>query len=182
MDKDKIFSFYEKMYFESLSEMNVVLSRFPILIAGVALIINAYIFLFNFADFKGLLSADKFLVLFLISGAMIRLLYCMFKTFKAKRYALMPDLQKLSDYQDEMVEYCRELAFFNKKYPDHAQEVPDIDLTVLGDIKDLFVKCSAANSESSLERGEWFHKSMFWIWINLCMCITIPILIIVITI
>ena len=182
MDKDKIFSFYEKMYFESLNEKDVSLSRFPILIAGVTLIINAYIFLFNFDYFLWLSNDSIFTAIIAISVVMSRLFYCMFEAFKSKEYVVMPSLEKLAKHQEDMIQWSKEVSQFKKDHPAYEIEIPNVEEEMLKDIAQIFVECTTANAESSKERNFWFHKSMLWMWINLCMCIILPVSTLVISI
>lgn len=181
MDKEKIYNFYEKVYFNDLAEMNTILSRFPILIAGVALIINAYVFLFNFDVFVWLPRLVITFIMAVISFSVSRLLYCLFKTFKVQAYKMVSSIPELEEYRESLLQYEKDLIDFNQEHPDHKQDLPDLDNLFRENLINNFMECSKENNIRSEIRRAWFHKSMRWIWINLCLCITIPISTIVIT-
>lgn len=182
MDKDKVFDFYEKMYFKELDEMNVILSRFPILIAGAALIINAYIFLFKFDHFNKLNNSWQIGISLLIAFFMGGLLFCLFKTFKTNYYQTFDSLKILDDKYKEYQITEDQIKERNKKAEDGSQQ-KEIDANELfeKDLKNKFIICTGKNQELNKSRREWFHNAMFMIWTNLTLCITIPILIILIS-
>ena len=183
MDKDKIFSFYEKVYFESLSEMNVVLSRFPILIAGVALIISSYVFLFNYDYFLWLPNEAIIAVTLVILSAVIALLYFLFRTFRGRKYSLIQSISKIDTYRNAVIDQAKAIDGNNKKYPNHPEDVvPCVDEKMRYLIENEFVKSATINKQSSIDRSKWFHRTMSLIWINLCLCIMIPASIVVITV
>lgn len=183
MDKDKIFAFYEKVYYESLSEMNVVLSRFPILIAGVALIISSYVFLFNYDYFLWLPKSVIITITLVILLAVIILLYCLYRTFRGRKYSLIPSLSKLDEYRKAVIDQARVIEENNRKYPEYPEdEVPFVDEKLRNLIETEFVKSATINKQSSIDRSKWFHRTMSLIWINLCLCIIIPASIVVITV
>lgn len=183
MNKDKIFSFYEKVYFESLSEMNVVLSRFPILIAGVALIISSYVFLFNYDYFLWLPNEAIITITLVILSAVIALLYCLFRTFRGRKYSLIPSLGEIDAYRKAVIEQARIIDDNNKKYPNHPKdEIPCLEEKMRIFIEKEFIESATINEQSSLDRSRWFHRTMSLIWINLCLCIMIPASIVVITV
>lgn len=181
MDKEKIYNFYEKVYFNDLAEMNAILSRFPILIAGVALIINAYVFLFNFDAFVWLPRVEVTCILFVIACSVFRLLYCLFMTFKVQTYKMVSPISELEEHRKILIQHEKDVIEFNREHPGYKQDLPDLDDLFRENLINNFIECSEANSARSEARREWFHKSMRWIWINLCLCITIPVSTIVIT-
>lgn len=179
MDKEKIYNFYEKVYFNDLAEMNVILSRFPILIAGVALIINAYIFLFKlegFAELPRLIFTGIMIML-----TVFLLLYCLFMTFRVQAYKMVSPIHELEEHRMILIQYEKNIIDFNQQHPEHKKDLPDLDDLFRENLVNNFIECSEANNARSEVRRKWFHRSMLWIWINLCLCITIPISTIVIT-
>lgn len=181
MDKEKIYNFYEKVYFNDLAEMNAILSRFPILIAGVALIINAYVFLFKFDIFLYLPRLVITCIMIIIAFSVFRLLYCLFKTFKVQAYKVVSPISELEEHRKLLIQYENNIIEFNREHPGYKQDLPDLDELFRENLINNFIECSEVNSARSEVRREWFHKSMRWIWINLCLCIMIPVLTIVIT-
>lgn len=184
MDKNKVFEFYEKIYFKELEEMNVVLSRFPILIAGAALIVNAYIFLFNFDMFKQLWNIYwKVTLILIIIVAFSGLLYCLYKTFESNTYEFTSDLDELESKRVEYQEYVINVKANNLTLDrEYRQEEEDAEELFQKNLKDQFIKATKINRASNCKRRLWFHKSLFMIWINLIVCIMIPILVMMINI
>lgn len=181
MDKDKIFDLYEKVYYRDLDEVNSLFSRFPILITGVALIINAYIFLLR-SD--GFLALPKLIVIpsaIVVLAVMIYLLYCLFMAFKAREYRRIENLDQLDRYRSESIQYEKDISKYNKDYPEAQQDIPDWREMFRDNLEKSFIECSKRNNDCNEDRRKWFHRSLRWLWINLCLCTTILISIILIT-
>lgn len=159
MDKDKIFDFYEKVYFNGLGETNAIIARFPVLIASVALIINAYIFLFNFGLFKDMPRLAVGGILAVIFFSITMLLYCLLRTFSPKPYERMPDLTLIEQYKRDLIDYNEQ------EWEEDFKENMVKDIT----------EASVVNEKLNQERRDCFHKAISWIWINLCLCIMMPI-------
>lgn len=182
MNKDQVFSFYEKVYFDELGEMNQILSRFPILIAGTGLIINAYIFLFKFDNFLALNNIAIYVFTGSIALAISVLLFCLYRTFRPLTYQKVSPLEMLEVKRKEYKDYETGIKIRNLNADDDCQQrETSADDLFRSDIQNKFIICSTANCKSNDKRREWFHKSLFLIWINLVLCITIPVSTIAIT-
>lgn len=181
MDKEKMFSFYEKMYFKEIDEMNTILSRYPVLLAGVALIFNAYMFLFKMDDFAKLNIIFVILISAIIAFSVIMMLRYLLLTFKTQPYQQIKNMEILEGYRKNVVNDEKSFSRWNEDYPnDPVKEIKSDDALWDHIVKDM-VEITDINFERNQTRRKWFHKSVYWIWINLCLCITIPILLIVIT-
>ena len=181
MDKEKMFSFYEKMYFKEIDEMNTILSRYPVLLAGVALIFNAYMFLFKMDDFAKLNIIFVILISAIIAFSVIVMLRYLLLTFKTQPYQQIKNMEILEGYRKNVVNDEKSFSRWNEDYPnDPVKEIKSDDALWDHIVKDM-VEITDINFERNQTRRKWFHKSVYWIWINLCLCITIPILLIVIT-
>ena len=181
MDKEKMFSFYEKMYFKEIDEMNTILSRYPVLLAGVALIFNAYMFLFKMDDFAKLNIIFVILISAIIAFSVIMMLRYLLLTFKTQPYQQIKNMEILEGYRKNVVNDEKSFSRWNEDYPnDPVKEIKSDDALWDHIVKDM-VEITDINFERNQTRRKWFHKSVFWIWINLCLCITMPILLIIIT-
>lgn len=181
MDKEKMLSFYEKMYFKEIDEMNTILSRYPVLLAGVALIFNAYMFLFKMDDFAKLNIIFVVLISIIIAFSVIMMLRYLLLTFKTQPYQQIKNMGILEGYRKSVVNDEKLFSRWNEDYPDDpVKEIKSDDALWDHIVKDM-VEITDINFERNQTRRKWFHKSVYWIWINLCLCITIPILLIVIT-
>lgn len=172
MDIDKRFEFYEKIYFSELDEMNKVLSRFPVLIAGMALILNAYIFIIGFDGFSGLPEALKLLFVFLMFFCMTILLFFMYRTFAPLKYHTISILTEL---EVKRTEFClHELR--QKEWNSGEDNVPKVledsaeDL-FKDDLLRCFVQYSSHNRILNNKRREYFSKTLNYICINFGLCL-----------
>lgn len=181
MDKDKLFDFYERIYFKEMDEMNSILSRFPVLIAGIALTLSAYIFVFSFESFKDLSAFIKIPVCLIVIFVCVRLLYCMYKTLKVQKYMVVAPLDELDEYKELSMKHEKDIIKYNDEYPENYQKIPKWEDVIQEYLEKSFIECTTANTKRNDDRRYWFHKSMTWIWINLALCITIPALSIVIS-
>ncbi|OYQ71617.1 hypothetical protein B9T13_02810 [Wohlfahrtiimonas chitiniclastica] len=181
MDKDKLFNFYEKMYFKEMDETNFLLSRLPMLLTGVALIFNVYILLFKMEFFNHLHIVFNLLVIIVILFPVLKLLYSIYQSFKAQSYQHIMNLSGLEQYRLDSVNDEKKLERWNEDNPnDLVKEVRSDDAIWNHVINDL-IKTTDANFITNQKRRFWLNKAIFWLWINLCLCITIPILLIIIT-
>lgn len=179
MDKDKVFDFYEKIYFKELDEMNIILSRFPILIMGTALIINAYIFLLTFDAFIQLNKYMQLVIIIVITAGLSYLLFCLSKTFKTNDYKIIENLESIENKRKSFKEYELEVKQGNISgaYGFEVKEESAEDL-FRDSLMIRFAECSTANLNLNNKRRGYFHKSLFAVWINILLCFIIMILLI----
>lgn len=177
MDKDKIYAFYEKSYFRDLDDLNNIISRFPLLIAGVALLVNAYIFLFKLKSFLSLNSWCILSISFVIIFCMGSLLYNLYLAFKPRYYEKMPQLFELEEYRNECEQYQKSISRYNEENPKNYQKEVKWEDMFRDYLIENFIQRSKNNGPVLEERKKWFHSSVKWICINLILCITIPSLI-----
>lgn len=180
MEKDKILSLYENAYYKELDDSNSVVSRFPILITGAALIINIYVLLFRS------LSINNSIWLVLVLGVVsltpfIWMMRNFYKVFLAKKYMFMPTLDQLEIDRKSFSSYEEELLDYNKKVQDPKKvtilEPNDLFLELM---LEHYAECSKHNREVNSYRKDWFFKALKWVWINMAVCTTIAVLIIAI--
>lgn len=174
MDEEKILNFYEKIYFREIDEMNLILSRYPVLLAGVALIFNAYLAILKFDKFQGLPSVISITMSTIAFIASIALLYSLLKTILVRRYKVAANLFELENFREALVRDEALIKERNKAYPQNYQKERAWEDEFESYLKDTFIDCSKINTERNNDRRKWFHRSMMLIWINLFLCITIP--------
>ncbi|MBS7837371.1 hypothetical protein [Wohlfahrtiimonas chitiniclastica] len=174
MDKNKVFDFYEKMYFKELDEMNLILSRFPILITGTALIVSAYVFLIKFDGFVQLNNYLQSILLILMFAVISYLLVCLSKTFKTHEYTLIESLDLVEEKRKEFKEYELNIKQGNLKGEYRYQVKEESAEDMFRDaLIDKFILCTKANALINNERRGYFHESMFAIWLNITFCFII---------
>lgn len=181
MDKDKMFSFYEKMYFKEMDETNVLLSRLPMLLAGIALIFNAYTLLFKMSEFNDVHIVLSYLIIVVIAFPIVQLLYSIYQSFRAQSYKYIMNFSGLEQYRLNSMSDEKKFERWNADNPnDLVKEIKSED-AMWNHVANDLIKTTDENFNINQNRRAWLNKAIFWMWINLCLCITIPILLIVIT-
>lgn len=180
MEKDKILSLYENSYYKELDDSNAVVSRFPMLITGAALIVNIYVFLFR-------LWADNFnvwLILIIGLSALIPFIIMMIKfymVFQSKEYLFIPTLDEIDNDRKNLKKYENDIKAYNYQSDDNSKiEELEPNGHFLEDMLEKYVLCSRNNRIVNSYRKNCFFKSLKWVWINMMVCITILVFTIVI--
>lgn len=183
MDKDKIFSFYEKMYFREIDEMNTILSRYPVLFAGIAIIINIYAITLKSDQFLAMYLWVQALSIIAITVCSVGLLRSLYGVFTVKKYEVFSGLGVINDNREKAKKRLRAIEEFNEEVNNknlRRKEI-DPDESIIDSLKEGFIEFTSNNMKSNDERRQWFHKTIRWIWFNLVLCVAIPILVASIT-
>lgn len=180
MDKDKILSFYENAYYKELEDSNSVVSRFPILITGAALIINIYVLLFRSLS-SGISPWFVFIAGLVSLAPFIWMMRTFYKVFLAKKYMFMPTLDLVEIDRKILSDHEKESLEWNKRAnsPDKV-ELSEPNELFLELMLGHYAECSKHNREVNSYRKDWFFKALKWVWINMAVCTTMAVLIIAI--
>lgn len=183
MDKEKIFSFYEKMYFREVDEMNTILSRYPVLFAGIAIIINIYVLTLKSDQFLSMYLWAQAISIIAIAACSIGLLKSLYGVFTVQKYDVFTGLDVIDGNREKAKKRLRAIEEFNDKVNNknlRRKEI-DPDESVLESLKEGFIEFTSNNMKSNNERRQWFHKTIRWIWFNLVLCVAIPVFVASIT-
>lgn len=172
MDKDKRYEFYEKIYFNELEDMNKILSRFPILIAGMALILNAYIFIIGLSGFKELPNMVQLGFLFSMFFAMIWLLFFMYKTFTPLTYETVAILTELEAKRREFDLYAAQQTLWNADDNNIPKvNVESSDQLFGEDLLRSFIDYSSRNRGLNNQKRKYFSQTLKLICVNFGLCL-----------
>lgn len=172
MDIDTRYELYEKIYFNELDEMNKILSRFTVLIAGTALILNAYIFIIGYKDFSNLPQSLKLLFISSMFFCMSLLLFFMYRTFAPLKYHTISILTELEAKRTEFCLHELEQRVWNSNEENTQKiNVNSADELFKDDLIRCFIEYSSYNRGLNNQRRAYFSKTLNCICVNFGLCL-----------
>lgn len=167
--KDR-YLFYKESYFYELGEPNKILMRLPMLIAGLAVLLNIYFKILENKNFTELPeSYQNWIVIIASVLIFLSILFCII-TAKRRTYKQF----NIDEIENEYIvvdipNYLNERDSYNKLVP--GCEQIDVNETEENMLLDYFIKnlskAYTINKKINESRRKWFHLSLYCIFGNI---------------
>ncbi|EKO3444948.1 hypothetical protein DX883_02880 [Vibrio fluvialis] len=165
MDREKLFSFYEKIYFHEMETREKIFTRtqitFALFFTGYS-IASYMLRMLDFTSYKEV--AITFAVLTIVSGfiSLIGVRHLVI-AFWGSEYKGMSSPLETDNYRLEVQEYASSIVEYNQQYPDNKQPIVDVDDMVSQFIYEQLRDCSSHNTKVNDSRFAHTHNSIRWL-------------------
>lgn len=161
---------YKDNYFHELGEPNKILMRLPMLIAGLAILLNIYFRILENNKLEQLPENIKSSIILLICAFTITTIVFCVLTAKRRKYEIL-DLKEIefTYIANEIPDYLKNLDEFNKKVPLYRQlsSSETEDEMVLDYLLKKLPNIIENNHKVNEERKKWFNFALYSIFLNI---------------
>lgn len=167
MKQEKLFEFYEKIYFHEMQNRDTLYSRvqinFALLFTGFSIIS----YMLRMLDFSVYRNVS---ILFVILGIISVVISAhgvtyLIKAFWGNEYKGVPSPRETDKYRIQVEEYAESINEYNREYPNNRQEPVDVEEMVSTFLYDQLRDCSSHNTEVNDVRFAHIHNSVRWLLI-----------------
>ncbi|CAM2834841.1 hypothetical protein [Vibrio rarus] len=167
MNRDKLFPFYEKMYFHEMETREKLFTRvqinFALIFTGFS-IVSYMLRMLDFSVYRE--AAIAFVVLAVLSIALSAIgVWHLISAFWGNEYKGVPSPKETDGYRVEVQQYVVSINQYNEDYPENKQPVVDVDEMVSQFIYEQLRDCSSHNTDINDTRFARIHNSVRWLLI-----------------
>ncbi|PTO74856.1 hypothetical protein [Vibrio splendidus] len=165
MNKDGLFSFYERIYFHEMETREKLFTRIQI---SFALFFTGYSiasYMVRMLDFTSHKSvATAFVVLTIVSGliSLVGVRHLVI-AFWGSVYKGMSSPAETDKYRQDVQEYASSIVEYNNQYPDNKQPLVDLDDMVSQFVFEQLRDCASHNTKVNDSRFAHVHNSIRWL-------------------
>ena len=165
MKQEKLFEFYEKLYFHEMQNRDTLYTRVQINFALIFTGFSIVSYMLRMLDF----SSNKELALVFSALAILsvtissRGVFYLIKAFWGTEYKGVPDPVETDRYRVEVENHAESILQYNKDYPENKQPEVNVEAVLSKFLLEQVRDCATHNTYANEVRFTHVHNSVKWL-------------------
>jgi Ca2+/Na+ antiporter len=169
MDRQKLFEYYEKIYFHELNVREKLAGRVQITFALVATAYTILSYMLRMLDYNSSINIIILFSCFCVFFALFSFLSLnnLVRAFWGNEYKGIPSPCETDNYKEQLENHKSAIEQYNNDNPTNTQPTVDVDSKLSGYLYDYYRNCSTHNTEINDRRSVQIHQAFKWLLISI---------------